>query len=223
MPNISICIPVYEQKGLGTTFLKRSLDIIADQTYKDFEVVVSDNSTYFKRDEMEKICSQYPFVKYVWNSKCGISANTNNAIKHATGKIIKVLFQDDYLYDDNSLQLLADNFKGDWLVSACIHNEGGTLTRPFMPRYNKDIYFGNNTISSPSVLAFRRYGHLWFDENLSMLMDVDYYKQCYDKFGEPTILKEITVVNQVGEHQAQFHIEQEAIAEELTYIKKKYV
>lgn len=223
MKNITVCIPVYEQKGLGLTFLKRSLDIISEQTYKDFDVVVSDNSTYFARDKMKSLCAQYPFVTYVWNESKGISVNTNNAIKLAKGKIIKILFQDDFLYGDDALEKIAHAFKGDWLVSACMHNENGVIGRPFMPRYNKDIYFGNNTISSPSVLAFRNYGHLLFDENVSMLMDCDFYKQCYDKYGEPTILPEITVVNEVGEHQAQNHITQEVLAEELEYIKKKYV
>jgi glycosyltransferase involved in cell wall biosynthesis len=221
--NITVCIPTYEQKGLGQTFLKRTLEILKEQTYKDFDVVVSDNSTYFQRERMEKICKEYSFVKYVRCDNIGISANTNNAIRHAEGKIIKILFQDDYLYGEDSLQILADSFKGDWLVSACLHNENGVEGRPFTPKYTKDIYLGNNTISSPSVLAFKNKGHLEFDEKLSMLMDVDYYKQCYDKFGEPTILDKITVVNQVGEHQAQNHISKEKLAEELEYVKNKYV
>jgi hypothetical protein len=56
-----------------------------------------------------------------------------------------------------------------------------------------------------------------------MLMDVDYYKRCYDKFGEPTILNKINVVNTVGSHQVSQNITPEQMEQELNYVKEKYV
>ena len=221
---ISVCIPVYEMKGLGLVYLKNNLDRLSNQTFRDFEVIVSDNSTYFARDAMKSLCSKYPFVKYFWNETKGISANTNNAIKQAKGELIKILFQDDFLYSENSLQEIVDNFKGDWMVTACEHSpDGKTMTKPFYPVYNDKIYLGNNTISSPSVLTIKNDNPLLFDENLSMLMDVDYYKRCYDKFGEPTILNKINVVNTVGSHQVSQNITSGQMSEELEYVNKKYV
>jgi len=221
--NITVCIPVYEQKGLGYGYTKRSLDILAEQTYEDFDVVVSDNSTYFAKEKMEALCKQYPFVHYVHNPELGISANTNNAIRHATGKIIKILFQDDYLLGVNALTKIANGFKKGWMVTACEHNVDGKLVKPFTPIYNKYIHLGNNTISSPSVLAFENKDPMFFDEDLEMLMDVDYYKRLYDRYGAPTILKDIVVVNQVGEHQRQFGIPAEDVEAEKEFMKKKYV
>lgn len=221
--NITICIPTYEQRGLGYQFLKRNLDILAGQTYQDFDVVVSDNSTYFARAKMEKLCSQYPFVKYVWNEQKGNSVNTNNAIKNATGKIVKILFQDDYLLGEDALEKIAKTFKKGWLVTGYTHEENGLLVRPNLPYYTPDIYLGKNTISSPSVLAFENKEPLLFDEELAMLMDVDYYKRLYDRYGEPTILEDIVVVNQIGEHQLQNHISKEDIDKELLIVKEKYV
>jgi glycosyltransferase involved in cell wall biosynthesis len=221
---ISICIPVYEQKGLGLSFLRHNLDVISRQTFTDFEVIVSDDSTYFAQAAIEAECKRYAFVKYFRNEKKGISANTNNAIKHAMGDLIKIIFQDDFLFNGNSLQDIVDNFKGGWMVSACEHTEDGhTMIRPFYPKYNQEIYLGNNTISSPSVLTIKNDNPLLFDENLTMLMDVDYYKRCYDKFGEPTILNKINVVNTVGNHQVSQNITASEMEEELNYIKEKYV
>lgn len=221
---LSVCIPVYEQKGLGQKFLKHSLDILAKQTFKDFEVVVSDNSTYFFANQMESLCKQYPFVRYIKNINQGLVVNTNFAIQHAQGELIKILFQDDFLYDENSLQKIVDNFKGDWMVTACEHSpDGSTMTRPFYPRYNANIYLGENTISSPSVLTIKNDNPLLFDENLEMLMDCDYYQRCYEKFGEPTILNEICVVNRVGEHQVSMNVTPAQMAQELEYTKQKYV
>jgi glycosyltransferase involved in cell wall biosynthesis len=221
---ISVVIPCYEQKGLGQKHLKHSLDILAKQTFKDFEVVVSDNSTYFYQNQMEGLCKQYPFVRYIKNINIGLVVNTNHAIKHARGQLIKILFQDDFLYSENSLQEIWDNFKGDWMVTACEHSPDGiTMTRPFYPKYNDEIYLGNNTISSPSVLTIKNGDPLLFDEDLEMFMDVDYYKRCYDKFGEPTILNTINVVNRVGDHQVSMNVTPAQFNQELELVKQKYV
>ena len=221
---ISVCIPVYEQKGLGLKHLKHSLDILTKQTFKDFEVVVADNSTYFYSSQMEALCKQYPFVKYYKNINLGLVINTNFAIKHAKGELIKILFQDDFLYHENALQDIVDAWKGGWLVTACEHTQDGvSMIRPFYPKYNDKIYLGNNTISSPSVLTIKNDNPLLFDENLEMLMDVCYYKDCYDKFGEPTILNTINVVNRVGDHQVSMNVTPAQMNSELEYVTKKYV
>ena len=221
---ISVCIPVYEQRGLGLGFLRHNLDVLSKQTFKDFEVIVSDDSTYFQQTSMENLCTKYPFVKYVRNKRKGLVSNTNNAMLQANGELIKVLFQDDFLYSENSLQEIADNFKGHWMVTACEHTaDGTTMTRPFYPRYNDQIHLGNNTISSPSVLTILNKDIMLFDEDLTMLMDVDYYKRMYDRYGEPTILNKINVVNRVGDHQVSMNVTPAQVNEELEIVKKKYV
>ena len=62
-----------------------------------------------------------------------------------------------------------------------------------------------------------------FDESLFWLMDVEYYKRLYDKFGFPSICNYITVVNRehdrrVSNNEATDEIKQK----ELNYIKQKY-
>ena len=158
------------------------------------------------------------------NDVKGISANTNNAIRQATGDYIKVLFQDDFFYDDNSLQDIFDNLCDGWLVTGCEHSpDGTTMVRPFYPAYHQDIHLGNNTISSPSVLTFVNDGDTFFDENLSMLMDVDMYKRLFNKYGLPVFLQKINVVNGIGNHQVSQNITHAEMEAELDYIKKKYV
>lgn len=221
---ISVCIPVYEQKGLGINFLRRNLEMLSKQTFKDFEVIVSDNSTYFVADKIEWMCKSYKFVKYYKNPIKGLVKNTNFAMSKASGNLIKVLFQDDFLFHENSLQDIWDNWKGGWLVTACEHTrDGENMIRPFYPKYNANIYLGDNTISSPSVLTMENEGHLEFDEELEMLMDVDMYKRLYDKYGEPTIVNKINVVNTVGDHQVSMNVTPAQFNSELEIVKQKYV
>lgn len=226
---LSVCIPTYEMNGQGVKFLQHSLEILTKQSFKNFEVVISDHS---KNDDIEKLCESYSKrlkINYNKNSeKIGSSsANINNAIKKAKGKLIKVLFQDDFLYNEDSLEITVSNFdfsKDKWLVSRSEHSyDGVTFIRDFMPQYNDNIHLGINTISSPSVLTILNKEPFLFDENLICLMDCDYYKRCYNKHGLPKILNAITVVNRIGSHQVSNTIVDAELQEkELQYVKQKF-
>lgn len=226
---LSVCIPVYDMGGVGHIFLKHSLDIITKQTFKDFDVVISDYST---TNLIKDLCETYKDsldIKYFKNTDPigGMAANLNNVIRNATGKLIKLICQDDFLYDEKSLEHTINNFdleKDTWMVSACEHSKDGkTFFRPFYPRYNKDIVRGNNTISSPSVLTIKNENPLLFDTNLKWLVDCDYYKRAYDSFGLPKILNKITVVNRIGEHQITNTEATDLVRKkEHSYVRDKY-
>lgn len=200
---ISICIPTYEMNGEGVPMLARNLDFIRKQTFKDFEVVISDNS---KNNEIEDLCTKDPTysslpIKYIRNKRIGMAPNTNEAMKNASGEIIKILYMDDYFADENSLTNIVENFKGNWLVSGCAHNNGEKVADPHYPTYNKNIMYGKNTIGSPSVLSIRNKDILFFDENMTWVLDCDYYVRLHEKHGNPTILNEINIIIGTGTHQ----------------------
>ncbi len=229
MSYVSIVIPTYEMHGLGKDFLRHSFNILKQQTFNDFDVVISDHS---KNNDIKDLCDEYrtffPIIYLRNEEKRGNSpANLNNGLRHATGKLIKILFQDDYLYSNTSLKEIVDCFdlqKDVWLVTACTHTKDGKhFYRPFYPYYNSRIQFGKNTISSPSVLTTKNSDVLLFDENLIWHMDVDYYAQMYKHYGEPRILNTINVVNRVGAHQiSSTHTEQRLKEKEYAYILNKY-
>lgn len=226
---LSVCIPTYDMRGVGHIFLKHSLDILTRQTFKDFDVVISD---YSETSLVKDVCDAYKNrldIRYHKNTDPvgGMSANANNAIRQSTGKLIKILFQDDFLYDNKSLEETVKHFdleKDHWLVTACEHSKDGiTFFRPFYPRYNDKINLGNNTISSPSVLIIKNDNPLFFDTKLKWLMDCDYYKRCYDAYGKPKIVNTITAVNRIGEHQTSGNEATESVKkEEYDYVSKKY-
>jgi glycosyltransferase involved in cell wall biosynthesis len=201
-PFFSIAIPTYEMSGYGEDFLNHSFGVFKNQTFKDFEVVVSDHS---KSDVIESLCtlwSKHLNIKYLRNTHKigGSSPNINNAIKNSRGKWIKLLWQDDFLFNNKSLMELKNHIdvnNTNWVATACEHTDDGlTMYRPFYPRWNDHIQFGVNTISSPSVITIKNdLDKLYFDEDLIWLMDVEYYKRMFDKYGEPSYLNSINVVN----------------------------
>jgi len=212
-------------KGKGLEYLEYSFQMLYKQTFKDFEVIISDHSI---TDSIENLCKKWQeFLNIVYvrnkNNRGSSSSNINNAIKNATGEIIKILFQDDFLYDEESLYKQIKNFNGGWLVTSCCHYKNNQFYKNFYPTYNNNIHYGDNTISSPSVLMFENKEVLEFDENLIWFMDVDYYKRLYNKFGLPYICNDITVVNREHEYQVtKIIITNEIINKELNYIKQKY-
>jgi len=202
-PFFSITIPTYEMNGFGDEFLTHSFEILAKQKFKDFEVIVSDHSL---NDVVKNVCERWSEVfdvKYYRNDykRGGSSPNINTAMKLAKGQWIKMLWQDDFMYNNSSLENIKKHIDNNkdiiWIASACEHSQDGTtMYRPFYPSWTSDIHLGNNRISSPSVITIKNTENkYYFDEELIWLMDVEYYKRMYDTYGEPSYLNTITVVN----------------------------
>ena len=228
-PFFSICIPTYEMKGLGASYLRATFENFASQSFTDFEVVVSDHS---KDDSIKELCLEYVNsfkLKYIKNNlnRGSSSANINHAIKNATGLWIKVLFQDDYLLGTKALEIIHDEIsrsEGAWLVGACQHtNDGVNLFDSHFPSFHPDIHLGVNTIGAPSNIAFKNEGSIFFDNNLIWLMDCEFYKRLELKFGAPIVFSHICIVNRVGAHQVTHTlIHDDLVRNELRYVKNKY-
>ncbi len=222
---LSVCIPTYELHGRAIEMLIRNFDMLLKQTWKDFEIVISDNS---ENDDIKNFCKRPEYVslniKYFKNPRKGASANTNEAIKAASGKLIKILYMDDFLSAEDSLSDIVNNFKGNWLITACAHDRGnGKIKNPHFPSYNERLYLGENTIGAPSVLTIRNQDPLLFDENLIWLLDCDYYKRLYDRYGDPSILNKVNVIIGLGKYQATHHINFWKKRSERNYMKRKYM
>ena len=124
---ISIAIPTWECYGRGAEYLNDLLRTIQIQSHKDFEVCISDHSI---DDEVLKEVKQFEDkfeIVYAKNEndRGNGPANTNKAIEMCSGDIIKVMFQDDFFYDTESLEKIHSEFeKNDsmWLVNGCNHS-----------------------------------------------------------------------------------------------------
>ena len=124
-------------------------------------------------------------------------------MRHASGRILKILFQDDFLCSDTALEQIAAGFADPaqkWLLCGSgVCRDGKTVENPMVPQLNPRLRFGRNTVSSPSVLALRAEVGLHFDESLIWLMDVEFYDRCAQQLGAPVILPETLVANRLHE------------------------
>lgn len=188
---ISIALPIHNMDR-AEFYLTRCLDSILDQTYEDFEIVITDNSP---DDRLEKLIRTYAMkIRYTRNEKnVGMAANINRAIKRCEGNFIKFIFMDDWLAHKDALKDIAEGIKGTWLFTASDNNK--------WPRYTTNIHTGNNKLGSPSAMTIRNIKPMLFDEQMTWLLDCDYYRRMGDKHGEPTVIKKVGV--NIGIHDGQ--------------------
>ena len=93
MPRVSIGLPVFN----GARFLAEALSALLDQTFADFELIISDNGS---TDETEKICQAYverdPRVSYHRSPRNrGISWNYRRVFELSSGTYFKWATYDD--------------------------------------------------------------------------------------------------------------------------------
>ncbi len=227
---ISIAIPTWEFNGRGSEYLNDLLRTIQIQSYKDFEVCISDHSV---GDEVLKELKQFEGKFKIVYSKNESDrgngpANTNSAIELCSGDIIKVMFQDDFFYDTESLEKIQNEFddsKKMWLVNGCNHtkDDGYNFYWEMFPKWNDKMIEGVNSISSPSVLSMRKkcFEKVRFDEKLVMMMDCDYYYNLKTNFGDPIYFEDVLVSNRVHENQISSTYDKN-IQDEIDYCLDKY-
>jgi hypothetical protein len=229
-PFFSIAIPAYGYNGRGSSYLQHNLLILEKQNFKDFEVVISDHSTDNTIKNIYDSWKDKLNIKYIPNNKGRgyISPNLNVSMQNCIGKWIKILFQDDFLYDENSLkktnEYLFNNKNTKWLATEFYHsNDGINLYRHYIPKWVDDIWTGNNTMGCPSSITIKNENLLLFEESIEWLMDVEYYKRMFDKFGPPNIMNEITVVNRTNQNDRDSHsFTQEHMNLELEFVNKRF-
>jgi GT2 family glycosyltransferase len=140
-------------------------------------------------------------IKYIKNTsnKKNAANNVNNAVKHATGEIIKLLYMDDYFVDQDALLKISNAFDnnpdGKWFISGFTHsNEDRTQffdTRH--PWYENKYVNGDNTTGNPSNYAVRNNCALEMDDDLLWIVDGEYFYRSYFYHGDPIKLDDVLV------------------------------
>lgn len=110
VPRLSIGLPVYN----GENYLEQSLKSILSQSYRDFELIISDNGS---TDGTEAICRKYAnkdsrirYERYEENR--GASWNFNHVVHVARGEYFKWAAHDDLLDQtlvEESITILDEN------------------------------------------------------------------------------------------------------------------
>lgn len=185
-PLVSICIPTYQQ----TFHLKKNLDSILLQSFKDYEIVITDDTP---NEEVYNLLQSYNDLfsgklKYYKNAvPLGSPENWNESIRKSNGKFIKILHHDDWFNTRESLEKfvtkLEENLDIGVVVSSAVAVQNNGSSKPFTLDLQKikvlevnpyKLFFGN-FIGPPSSLMFRKECFAPFDTNLKWVVDIDFY------------------------------------------------
>jgi glycosyltransferase involved in cell wall biosynthesis len=197
---ISICIPTYNSGEK----LERLLDSVRIQTFKDYEIIVSDDS---RNDSVKQIIdSKYADlnIKYYWNETAlGTPNNWNNAVAKSNGDWINLLHHDDWYSYEDSLKKFADATKKNdkaSLIFCAFENIYLDEVRTAISQCSwidilllkwKYLCLYKNFIGNPScTLVSSKLKPYQYDSRIKWLIDFDFYTWYFSNNKEFTYINE---------------------------------
>ena len=162
MIKISILVPLY---NTPEPFLRDMITSVLNQTYQNWELCLADGSDA-EHEEVGRICREYlkkdsriVYQKLLKNE--GISGNTNECLKLATGEYIGLFDHDDILHPSTLYEYVkaVNEQDADYIYCDETTFKNGDinkmLTMHFKPDYAVDNLRANNYICHFSVFAKR--------------------------------------------------------------------
>lgn len=208
---ISICIPTYNSGEK----LERLLNSVAIQTYKNFEIIISDDS---RNDSVKEIIdtkySNLPIHYYKNETALGTPNNWNNAVSKSKGDWINLMHHDDWFINENSLQKFAEAAQHNSLSTIIFCNYyhiytdkgnkeklGATSFDIFLLKQNYlnlyKLFIGNPSCT----LINKHYKPYAYDTTFKWLIDYDFYTSLFKKNKNFTFISD-ELVN-LGMHSEQ--------------------
>ena len=182
-PFISVCIPAYKRQAL----LKRALDSLAAQTFRDIEVILTDDTPDGSVEELLQQYSALP-LHYTRNiPAAGMPANWNRAMQQARGQWIQLLHADDWYASPDALGKMAaacaeSNASFIFCASREINAAGEKIkeqhpTTAQLQALEEDPFclVQDNLVGHPSVLLHRRDEQIQYDTTYKWVVDIDFY------------------------------------------------
>ena len=192
-PTVSVIIPTYNRAAL----LKRAIESVLNQSFKDFELIVVDDASPDNTPEVVRSIrdSRIRYIRLKKNSGGPVARNTG--IKKARGKFIALLDDDDEWLPHRlelqvkKLETLDKEFGVVYGGFYYVSQQDGRILGKRLPQFRGDVYqhfLRENFVGSPTLLirreCFKKAG--LFDPKLTSSQDWDmwlriakYYKFDY--------------------------------------------
>ncbi len=237
-PKLSLCIPVYN----GQQFIKETIDSVLSQSFKDLEIVIVDNQS---TDNTVSIVRSYsdPRIKLFSNdTNIGMIPNWNKAMELATGKYIKILPADDFIYPgclEKQIKIMeADLNERIAMVGGrrniidetgkILFNRGFSKTECEVSGFaaiNKNVRSGGNIIGEGGAIIFRKSilektGN--FNSDIFYVLDIDlWYKILL--YGNYHVLPDVVSSFRVSKSSASVHVVKKQREDLSKFINKIYL
>lgn len=197
MEQVSVIIPTFNR----ASFLKRAVDSVLDQSYKEFELIVIDDGSTDNTAELIKAYDKQ--LKYIYQENKGPAHAKNTGIRESKADFIAFLDSDDrWAKDKLQSQLESMQANPDYLIShtqEIWHKNGKLLNQKQKhKKYNGFIFdkclpicaVGMSTVMARREL-FDAIG--LFDESLPCCEDYDLWLRASTKFPFLLVDKPLTL------------------------------
>lgn len=199
MPKVSIIVPVYNAEKV----LRRCLDSILNQSYKDFELIVINDGS---KDKSIKIINEYKEkdnrVKVIDNKNNGVSETRNIGIKASVGEYIQFIDSDDYIEPymiEETLIKIEENKADSIITGLFLDIESNTEIKSSKQTFERKIEEGKKNIAigvmerlngtyinSPVNKIYKRSiivdNNIYMDKRIDLgedlLFNLEYFKHC---------------------------------------------
>ena len=129
---VSVIIPTYKRAN----YIKRAIDSVLNQTYRDIELIIVDdnNPGDEDRNKLEKIIKEYKDERLIYiqhEKNLNGAAARNTGITKATGEYITFLDDDDFYLEDrieNLVNCMEQKKDFDCLYTGVVKVKNGNKT-----------------------------------------------------------------------------------------------
>ncbi len=205
---VSICIPSYKNIAL----LTKCLSSVLDQTFNDYELIISDDTPDTSIEDFLKIFLNDKIYTYHRNATAlGAPENWNKAVSLANGTYIKVLHHDDRFTSKHSLQKFVDaalrNTNASFLFCDCLvefkkkkNNYAHLITNTQLKRLQKqpEFLFFRNCIGGPSSTFYKRDVLINYNSNYKWLVDIEFYLRYLQQHPNFCVIREPLITSHSG-------------------------
>ena len=171
MIKLTIVTPTYNR----VKELKRNLESVKAQTFKDIEHIIVDNMSQDGTDELVEEYQRnvdYPVV-YIREKDTGIYNAMNKGIKKARGEWVHILNSDDTYYSEENIECIVDekNKPFDLLCGAIVIDNGKEGKVFWKPNFDEKINHYN--FPHPGIVIKRDFYKTYglYDERFKIVSD----------------------------------------------------
>jgi succinoglycan biosynthesis protein ExoO len=117
-PRVSVVMPVYN----GENTIKKAIDSVLDQTFKDFELIICNDASTDGTEEILKKLNDSRIINFSNKIKMGAGISRNKIIRIARGKYLAFIDADDK-WAPERLQVLLDVLEKETYGKALIFDD----------------------------------------------------------------------------------------------------
>jgi glycosyltransferase involved in cell wall biosynthesis len=232
VPFFSICVPAYKRPQN----IDRLLHSIAIQSFKNYEIVITDDSP---DDSVYTALQKYkelPIVYFKNENAQGTPANWNCSIEKARGEWVKLMHDDDWFSGPKALEtfhaavkrnpacsFFFSAFQNIELESDKVEVVRCTIFDRFMLWLSPLHLFKRVYVGNPSCTLIRNDKALFYDTDFKFVVDFEYYIRCIRYYRDYQYVDEVLL--DIGFHSDQvtkytFMVAKVQIPENLVLLNK---